>query len=98
VSAEALRAVLRVPLLANLDTFEASSTYHATSFPFDVLLAERPRLAHLRRIVVGGHLVPPKVLKRFATWPEVTFVRHDRREVLALDLETTGWPFGSRCE
>jgi len=96
VSAGALRAFLQTPIVGQLRSLDVSSTNHAETFPFDALWDARTHLSHLERIIVGGHLVPERVLRRFAVWSEVTFVGHDRREALAIDLETTGWPFGSR--
>jgi hypothetical protein len=38
-----------------------------------------------------NHLVAGETRARFADWPEVTFTGFDRREALALDIETIGW-------
>jgi len=96
VPKRALEQLLASDIVDGLATLEISSTNHAVDFPFDVLLDGRERLSHLRRVVIGGHLVPAKARRRFASWRELTMVSHDRRELLALDLERTGWPFGSR--
>jgi hypothetical protein len=96
VDEESVAAVLGSRLVAQLESLEMTATNRSSAFAFDVLLDHRAKLGQLRNIVVGGHLVPERVLRRFKSWPEVMFISHDRREALALDLETTGWPFGAR--
>ncbi|MET7552268.1 hypothetical protein ABZS94_42725 [Streptomyces sp. NPDC005500] len=53
------------------------------------LLGRRSALTHLEKIVVSNS-GPAMMLSQFEDWPEVTFAQHDRREVLALDLNTRG--------
>jgi hypothetical protein len=89
-----LAALADLALVPQLHSLELFSSHHA--FPFDALLALRPRFNHLERILLGGHIVPTEILQRFDDWPQVRFVSHDRRELLAFDLETTGWPYGLR--
>lgn len=75
---------------------ELVSTNDAAQFPFDRLWDLRPALADVECVVVSGHLVPPRIVRRFAAWEAVVFASHDRRELLAWDLEASGWPHGSR--
>ncbi|WP_437274965.1 hypothetical protein WME90_27360 [Sorangium sp. So ce375] len=88
---DGLRVLAAHPLIQRLQSLEIWSTDDARRFPFDVLLALRPSLSHLARILLGGHLVPSHVRERFADWPAVEFVSHDRREVIALDIAAHGW-------
>jgi hypothetical protein len=87
-----LDRLARSGLVERLETLDLVATRDADRLPFDLLWSLRPRLSHLRRLAVGGHLVPQKSRRRFAAWPEVTLASHDRRELLGLDLATTGWP------
>ncbi|MFI9825923.1 hypothetical protein ACIHFC_37110 [Streptomyces sp. NPDC052013] len=79
------------PVVAQLATLDVWTVNDATSFDFQALLQARPQLAHLQRIVVPGHLVPDATITQFRDWPQVTFTSFDRREVLALDLDTRGY-------
>ena len=88
---EGLRALAAHPLIRRLQSLEIWSTDDARRFPFEDLLTLRPSLSHLARLLLGGHLVPSQVRERFADWPAVEFVSHDRREVIALDIASLGW-------
>ncbi|MGK4005615.1 hypothetical protein WMF31_23515 [Sorangium sp. So ce1036] len=88
---EGLRALAAHPLIQRLQSLEIWSIDDARAFPFEDLLALRPSLSHLARIRLGGHLVPSGIQARFAEWPAVEFVSHDRREVIALDVAALGW-------
>ncbi len=63
----------------------------ATEFPFAALEAARDAWCHLRYLGLPGHLVSDEARARFADDPQVVFVGHDRREVIALDFEMHGW-------
>ncbi|AUX19915.1 uncharacterized protein SOCEGT47_003690 [Sorangium cellulosum] len=89
--AEGLRVLAAHPLIQRIQSLEIWSTDDARRLPFEDLLALRPSLSHLARILLGGHLVPSDVRERFADWPAVEFVSHDRREVIALDIAALGW-------
>lgn len=78
----------------DLRTLQSFDVNGARRFPFAALAAERPRWTHLALLALPGHLVPDEDRERFAADPQVLFVAHDRREVVALDLETHGWPEG----
>ncbi|WP_327046394.1 hypothetical protein OG320_00320 [Microbispora sp. NBC_01189] len=80
------------PVVARLATLDLWKVNDAHRFDFSALLRQRRDLAHLERIVVPGHCVPSATVGRFADWPQVTFAGHDRRELLALDLDTRGYP------
>jgi hypothetical protein len=95
-SAEDLAVLAAHPMLRSLASLEIFSLNHATRFPFDALLDRRDAWAHLRRVLVTGHLVPDDIKRRFAAWPEVELVGYDRREVIAFDFETRGWAAGAR--
>jgi hypothetical protein len=95
-SAEDLAVIAAHPMLGSLASLEIFSLNDATRFAFDALLERRDAWAHLRRVLVTGHLVPDDIKRRFATWPEVEFVGYDRREVIAFDFETRGWAAGAR--
>ncbi|MBK7396207.1 MAG: hypothetical protein IPJ34_07890 [Myxococcales bacterium] len=95
-SAEDLVGIAEHPMVRALTSLEFFSLDHATRFPFEALLARREAWAHLRRVLVTGHLVPDEVKQRFASWPAVEFVGYDRREVIAFDFETRGWAAGAR--
>ncbi|KYF86209.1 hypothetical protein BE17_47170 [Sorangium cellulosum] len=88
---EGLRAVAAHPLVRRLRSLEIWSADDAKRFPFEDLLALRPSLSHLERLLLGGHLVPARVQAQLAAWPAVELVSHDRREVLALDIAALGW-------
>ncbi|WP_437768222.1 hypothetical protein WMF27_14815 [Sorangium sp. So ce281] len=88
---DGLRVLAAHPLIQRLQSLEIWSTDDARRFPFEDLLALRPSLSHLARLLLGGHLVPSHVRERFADWPAVEFVSHDRREVIALDIAALGW-------
>ncbi|WP_437593190.1 hypothetical protein [Sorangium sp. So ce1000] len=88
---EGLRVLAAHPLVQRLQSLEIWSTDDARRFPFEDLLALRPSLSHLARILLGGHLVPSQVRERFANWPAVEFASHDRRECIALDIASLGW-------
>ncbi|MGK3994666.1 hypothetical protein [Sorangium sp. So ce1024] len=88
---EGLRALAAHPLVQRLRSLEIWSADDARRFPFEELLALRPSLSHLTRILLGGHLVPARVQAQLAAWPAVELVSHDRREVLALDIAALGW-------
>ncbi|WP_405150671.1 hypothetical protein OG589_18380 [Sphaerisporangium sp. NBC_01403] len=82
----------RSPVVARLATLDLWKVNHAARFDFPVLLGHRRHLAHLERIVVPGHGIPPGTVSRFGDWPQVTFAGHNRHELLALDLDTRGYP------
>ncbi|MGK3964358.1 hypothetical protein WMF38_09305 [Sorangium sp. So ce118] len=88
---EGLRAVAAHPLVRRLRSLEIWSADDAKRFPFEALLALRPSLSHLDRLLLGGHLVPARIQAQLAAWPAVELVSHDRREVLALDIAALGW-------
>ncbi|WP_437708095.1 hypothetical protein WMF45_29215 [Sorangium sp. So ce448] len=88
---DGLRVLAAHPLIQRLQSLEIWSTDDAKRLPFEDLLALRPSLSHLARILLGGHLVPSHVRERFADWPAVEFVSHDRREAIALDIAAFGW-------
>jgi hypothetical protein len=88
---EGLRVLAAHPLVQRLQSLEIWSTDDARKLPFEELLALRPALSHLARLLLGGHLIPSQIRERFASWPAVEFVSHDRREVIALDIATLGW-------
>ncbi|MCC5575294.1 hypothetical protein IMZ11_06510 [Microtetraspora sp. AC03309] len=79
------------PVVARLATLDLWKVNDAPRFDFSALLRHRRDLAHLERIVVPGHCVPSTTVSRFADWPQVTFAGYDRRELLALDLDTLGY-------
>ncbi|MEU9884390.1 hypothetical protein [Sphaerisporangium sp. NPDC051011] len=79
-----------VARLATLDLWNSAGR----RFDFSGLLRCREELAHLERIVVPWHDIPPGTRERFADWPQVTFASHDRREVQAHDLDTVGYLLG----
>ncbi|MEU8270549.1 hypothetical protein AB0B89_25750 [Sphaerisporangium sp. NPDC049002] len=82
----------RSPVVARLATLDLWKVNHPGPFGFPALLGHRRHLAHLERIVVPGHGIPAGTAGRFGDWPQVTFAGHNRREVLALDLDTRGYP------
>lgn len=86
-----LRALLELPLVEQLTGLELYDVHHATRFPFDALLDAREAWTHLRYLGLGGHLVRDELRGPFAAHPQVVFIGHDRRQVMALDLETRGW-------
>lgn len=88
---EGLRALAMHPVVRKLRSLEIWSADDARKLPFEDLLALRPSLAHLDRLLVGGHLVPTRTQERLAEWSAVEFVSHDRREVMALDVSALGW-------
>ncbi|WP_437485760.1 hypothetical protein WME75_01760 [Sorangium sp. So ce1014] len=88
---EGLRALAAHPLVRRLRSLEIWSADDAKRFPFEDLLALRPSLSHLARLLLGGHLVPAGAQAQLAAWPAVELVSHDRREVLALDIAALGW-------
>ncbi|XXX81084.1 hypothetical protein WMF30_20210 [Sorangium sp. So ce134] len=93
---EGLRALAAHPLIRRLRSLEIWSADDAKRFPFEDLLALRPSLSHLPRLLLGGHLVPAGAQAQLAAWPAVELVSHDRREVLALDIAALGWARAQR--
>ncbi|WP_437614977.1 hypothetical protein WMF20_17100 [Sorangium sp. So ce834] len=93
---EGLRALAAHPLVRRLRSLEIWSADDAKRFPFEDLLALRPSLSHLARILLGGHLIPARVQAQLAAWPAVELVSYDRREVLALDIAALGWTQAQR--
>jgi hypothetical protein len=91
-----LDALARSRLVRRLSFLDLATTHDAALFPFDALAARRARFDHLAGLALGGHLVPPRARRAFASWPAVRFASWDRRELLAFDLATTGWPAGLR--
>lgn len=83
-------------LIARLRTLDLFGVEGARNFPFERLLDERSRFEHLDQILLGGHLVSPETRSRFADWPQVLFVSHDRIEALAHDLRFIGFPSAHR--
>jgi hypothetical protein len=80
-----LHTLTRHPLLASLQILELYNVHH--DLDYEALLAARPRLSHLSRLILGSHLVPQTTMARFADWPAVTFAAHDRRELVEFDRE-----------
>lgn len=80
------------PVVRGLQTLDLHAVEEARNFPWTTLLRLRDALSGLHRIFVPGHGVEPSVLARFADWPEVIFVGHDRAEALGFDVVTLGFP------
>lgn len=80
------------PVVRGLQTLDLYAIEQARNFPWTTLLRLRDALPGLQRIFVPGHAVEPSVRARFADWPEVIFVAHDRAEALGFDVATLGFP------
>ncbi|MCC7540006.1 MAG: hypothetical protein IT379_27555 [Deltaproteobacteria bacterium] len=92
--ADRLATLLRSPTIRRLTSLELYDVNGAAEFPFEDLVASQSAWRHLRHLALPGHCVVRD--PRLAELPNVTFVGHDRREVLALDLETRGWARNTR--
>lgn len=79
-----------------LMTLQLFDVNYARGFPFAELYDRRAQWRHLRLLGLPGHLVPAAERARFADEPAVVFVGFDRREVIALDMATHGWPHSAR--
>ncbi|WP_214109764.1 hypothetical protein [Acrocarpospora catenulata] len=79
------------PIVGQLATLDLWKVNGADRFDFSGLLRHRGDLAHLEQIIVPGHGIPAGTPARFEDWPEVVFAGFDRRETLALDLDTRGY-------
>lgn len=93
---DGLRAIAAHPITARLKTLEIWSTEEARRLPFHDLVALRPSLSHLERVLLGGHLVPDDVRERLSSWPAIELVDHDRIQALGLDIVALGWASGMR--
>jgi hypothetical protein len=80
----------------SLKTLQFFDVNQARQFPFAALHALRAEWSHLALLGVPGHLVSEGERARFADDPQIVFVGHDRRETVALDFETHGWPHNAR--
>ena len=86
-TADEIRLLAVHPILERLHPLELFNVHAA--FDFEALLDVHDRLAHLRCLVVGSHLVPGPVLARVSEWPAVRFASYDRRELYDLDVMWT---------
>ncbi|MFI9825883.1 hypothetical protein ACIHFC_36795 [Streptomyces sp. NPDC052013] len=84
-TADEFLSIEHSPLINQLTTLDLSRS----NTDLHMLLYYRSALTHLEKIVVSDS-GSASVLSLFQDWPEVTFTQHDRREILALDLNTRG--------
>ncbi|MFK8004615.1 MAG: hypothetical protein AB8H86_33920 [Polyangiales bacterium] len=82
--------------LRRFESIELCGGSSASTFPFELVAARKRAWSHLKFLGLPGHAVASDTRKLFADDPQVVFVGHDRRQVIALDLETHGWPDSSR--
>ena len=80
------------PIMDRLTSLDLSEDAIGSVFPYRELLGLRSGWQYLRRLCLPRYNPGLGALQAaFDECPEVTFVGYDRREVMALDLETCGW-------
>lgn len=92
-----LESLAKHPRLRDLSGLDLSGVHHGSPFPFERLLELQASFAHLEHLGLPWEVLPASTVAHLReALPQAVLVSYDRREVMALDFEVSGWAAGSR--